>query len=126
MIPWQIFFWQVSDICNKFVPQEGNIRLVKMPNVCEMLVFHPWLLKQANATATENNAITCSKWYKTHCRLRLLLSSFEMVSVTFGRGLDGFNLLLRRTIRRVKLQNGAKLSQRLVGLFLSGQDFSQR
>jgi transposase len=27
------------------------------------LVAHPWLLEQANATATENSAITCSKWY---------------------------------------------------------------
>ena len=38
---------------------------------------------------------------------------------------DGFNLLLRRSVRRVKLQNRAKLSQCLVGLFLSGQDCSQ-
>ena len=29
------------------------------------LVSHPWLVEQANATATENSAITCSKWYKT-------------------------------------------------------------
>ena len=27
------------------------------------LVSHPWLVEQANATATENSAITCSKWY---------------------------------------------------------------
>ncbi len=27
------------------------------------LVSHPWLLEQANATATENSAITYSKWY---------------------------------------------------------------
>jgi hypothetical protein len=29
------------------------------------LVSHPWLVEQANATATENSAITCSKWYDT-------------------------------------------------------------
>ena len=27
------------------------------------LVSHPWLIEQANATATKNSAITCSKWY---------------------------------------------------------------
>ena len=27
------------------------------------LVSHPWLVKQANATAAENSAVTCSKWY---------------------------------------------------------------
>jgi len=27
------------------------------------LVSHPWLVEQANATATKNSAITCSKWY---------------------------------------------------------------
>ena len=27
------------------------------------LVSHPWLVEQANATATENDAITCSRWY---------------------------------------------------------------
>ena len=27
------------------------------------LVSHPWLVEQANATVTENSAITCSKWY---------------------------------------------------------------
>lgn len=30
------------------------------------LVSHPWLVEQANAIATENDAITCSKWYKTY------------------------------------------------------------
>jgi hypothetical protein len=29
------------------------------------LVSHPCLVEQANATATENSAITCSKWYDT-------------------------------------------------------------
>jgi transposase len=28
------------------------------------LVSHPWLIEQVNATAAENSAITCSKWYK--------------------------------------------------------------
>src|SRR5208282_2203377 len=45
--------------------------------------------------------------------------------IVMQSGFDGFNLLLRRTVRRVKLQNRAKLSQCLVGLFLSGQDCSQ-
>jgi len=27
------------------------------------LVSHPWLVKQANATAAKNSAVTCSKWY---------------------------------------------------------------
>ena len=32
--------------------------------VVRRLVSHPWLVEQANATATENSAITCSKWYE--------------------------------------------------------------
>ena len=32
------------------------------------LVSHPWLVEQANATATENSAITCSKGYQTSLR----------------------------------------------------------
>jgi hypothetical protein len=28
------------------------------------LLSHPWLVEQANATAAENNAIICSKWYQ--------------------------------------------------------------
>ena len=32
------------------------------------LVSHPWLVEQANATATENGAITCSKWHETRSK----------------------------------------------------------
>jgi len=28
------------------------------------LVSHPWLVQQVNATAAENSAFTCQKWYK--------------------------------------------------------------
>jgi hypothetical protein len=31
------------------------------------LVSHPWLVEQANVTAAENSAITCSKWYNGGC-----------------------------------------------------------
>ncbi|MDI9373597.1 MAG: hypothetical protein QM840_11340, partial [Verrucomicrobiota bacterium] len=27
------------------------------------LVSHPWLVQQVNATAAENSAFTCQKWY---------------------------------------------------------------
>lgn len=37
--------------------------LCENAQVVRRLVSHPWLIEQANATATINSAITCSKWY---------------------------------------------------------------
>jgi len=51
------------------------------------LVSHPWLVEQANATATENSAITCSKWHETR-------------SKTAG-GWQGAALLQRRHCNRI-------------------------
>jgi hypothetical protein len=37
--------------------------LCENPECVRRLVSHPWLVEQANVTATENSAITCSKRY---------------------------------------------------------------
>jgi hypothetical protein len=42
------------------------------------LVSHPWLLEQANATATQNTAIICSKWHQS------LLSNPKWYSPAFS------------------------------------------
>src|SRR5487761_2279033 len=59
------------------------------------LVSHPWLVEQANATATENSAITCSKWYNPNektavprnLRAPQCLSTFEIVAAAAGNAL---------------------------------------
>ena len=43
------------------------------------LVSHPWLVEQANATAAENSAITCSMWYNK------ALSTCKLVRLTLPR-----------------------------------------
>ena len=61
------------------------------------LVSHPWLVEQANATAVENSAITCSKWYYS--------VNEEIVEGFLNRAWDP-NLIERHEI----ITNHAKLS----------------
>jgi transposase len=57
-----------NELWDRFTDLEQAIgeelrELCKNAEAVRRLVSHPWLIEQANATATTNSAITCSKWY---------------------------------------------------------------
>ncbi len=55
--------WENLDDLEQAIGEELR-PLCEKAECVRRLVSHPWLVEQANATATENSAITCSKWYK--------------------------------------------------------------
>ena len=55
--------WENLDDLEQAIGEELRPLCEKAEGV-RTLVSHPWLVEQVNATATENSAITCSKWYK--------------------------------------------------------------
>ena len=55
--------WQTLDDLEQAIGEELR-PLGESAECVRRLVSHPWLVEQVNATATENSAITCSKWYK--------------------------------------------------------------
>jgi transposase len=54
--------WQSLDDLEQAIGEELR-PLCENAESVRRLVSHPWLVEQANATAAENSAITCSKWY---------------------------------------------------------------
>ena len=56
--------WENLDDLEQAIGEELRPLCEKAEGV-RTLVSHPWLVEQVNATATENSAITCSKWYET-------------------------------------------------------------
>jgi hypothetical protein len=54
--------WQTLDDLEQAIGEELR-PLGESAECVRRLVSHPWLVEQVNATATENSAITCSKWY---------------------------------------------------------------
>ena len=57
--------WQAMSDLEEAISEELR-PLCENAEAVRRLVSHPWLVEQANATATENDAITCSKWYYWH------------------------------------------------------------
>ncbi len=57
--------WQSLDDLEQAIGEELR-PLGENAESVRRLVSHPWLVEQANATAAENSAITCSKWYYSH------------------------------------------------------------
>ena len=55
--------WQSLDDLEQAIGEELRPLCDHAENV-RRLVSHPWLVEQANATAAENSAITCSNWYQ--------------------------------------------------------------
>jgi transposase len=56
-------FWETMADLEQAIGEELR-PLCESAYAVRRLVSHPWLVEQANATATKNSAITCSKWYK--------------------------------------------------------------
>jgi hypothetical protein len=56
--------WQTLDDLEQAIGEELR-PLGENAESVRRLVSHPWLVEQVNATATENSAITCSKWYQS-------------------------------------------------------------
>jgi hypothetical protein len=54
--------WQSLDDLEQAISEELR-PLCENAESVRRLVSHPWLVEQANATAAENSAITCSRWY---------------------------------------------------------------
>ena len=54
--------WQSLDDLEQAIGEELR-PLCENAESVRRLVSHPWLVEQVNATAAENSAITCSKWY---------------------------------------------------------------
>jgi hypothetical protein len=54
--------WEKLDDLEQAIGEELR-PLCENAECVRRLVSHPWLVEQANAIATENSAITCSKWY---------------------------------------------------------------
>jgi hypothetical protein len=55
--------WEKLDDLEQAIGEELR-PLCENAECVRKLVSHPGLVEQANATATENSAITCSKWYE--------------------------------------------------------------
>jgi hypothetical protein len=70
--------WQSLDDLEQAIGEELR-PLCENAESVRRLVSHPWLVEQANATAPENSAITCSKWYKGSCLTQNRLASYQLV-----------------------------------------------
>jgi len=70
--------WQSLDDLEQAIGEE-LCPLCENAESVRRLVSHPWLVEQANATAPENSAITCSKWYKGSCLTQNRLASYQLV-----------------------------------------------
>ena len=70
--------WEKLDDLEQAIGEELR-PLYENAECVRRLVSHPWLVEQANATATENSAITCSKWCITRLPAGVLCKMYSFM-----------------------------------------------